>query len=134
MRPELLDVTAKHPGIIFTPFTNGLLVNDEHIRKLKKQPNVIPIVSFEGYEFQTDQAADKVCMKMAWLCWKSSKLQNLYYGVSITTTRKISKQSAMGIYFSAWWNWDAAFSSSSTSSRLKKGSESLVMTQDQVDG
>ena len=47
MRPELLDITVKHPQIVFPIFTNGLLIDENIIEKLKKQKNVLPIISME---------------------------------------------------------------------------------------
>jgi MoaA/NifB/PqqE/SkfB family radical SAM enzyme len=87
MRPELLDVTNQHPNIIFTPFTNGLLVNDDHTQRLKKQPHVVPIVSFEGYEFETDKRRGMGVYENGLALVERFQHAGIYYGVSITTTR-----------------------------------------------
>ncbi len=133
MRPELLDVTARHPGIIFTPFTNGLLVSDEHISKLKKQPNVIPIVSFEGYEIQTDQRRGQGVYENGLALLEKFKKEGLYYGVSITATREnfetvskkefISRLVGLGCRIFFFINFIP----------VEEGSQHLVMTQVQVN-
>ncbi len=87
MRPELLEVTNQHPNIIFTPFTNGLLVNDGHIRELEKQKHVLPIVSFEGYEFETDKRRGQGVYENGLSLIERFQKAEIYYGVSITTTR-----------------------------------------------
>ena len=87
MRPELLDVTGNHPDIIFTPFTNGLLVNETHIQRLKKQPHVIPIVSFEGYELETDKRRGMGVYENGLDLILKFEEAGIYYGVSITATR-----------------------------------------------
>ncbi len=87
MRPELLDVTGKHPNIIFTPFTNGLLVTDDHIRRLKKQRHVLPIVSFEGYELETDARRGQGVYDNGLDLVSRFHRANIYYGVSLTITR-----------------------------------------------
>ena len=86
MRPELLKVTGSHPNIIFTPFTNGLLVNDTHIQDLKKQPHVVPIISFEGYEFETDKRRGAGVYENGLELVKRFQQEGIYFGVSITTT------------------------------------------------
>jgi len=87
MRPELLDVLGSHPNIIFTPFTNGLLINADHIRQLKKNPHVIPIVSFEGYELETDKRRGMGVYENGLALIERFQKEGIYYGVSITTTR-----------------------------------------------
>jgi len=133
MRPELLEVTGKHKGIIFTPFTNGLLVTDEHIRQLKKQRNVIPIVSFEGYEFQTDKRRGPGVYENGLALLNKFKEADLYYGVSITTTREnfetvseegfIARLADLGCRVFFFINFIP----------VEEGSDGLVMTQGQVD-
>jgi len=54
MRPGILDVTRKFPGIIFPLFTNGLLLDDAVIARFRSQPQVIPVLSIEGWEPETD--------------------------------------------------------------------------------
>ena len=86
MRSELLDVTAAHPNIIFTPFTNGMLVTEDHIRRLQKQPHVIPIVSFEGYELETDKRRGQGVYDNGFELIQRFQQDGIYYGVSVTTT------------------------------------------------
>ncbi|MDK2981437.1 MAG: hypothetical protein PWQ55_1784 [Chloroflexota bacterium] len=86
MRSELLDVTAVHPNIIFTPFTNGMLVTEEHIQRLRSQPHVIPIVSFEGYELETDKRRGQGVYDNGFELIQRFQQAGIYYGVSVTTT------------------------------------------------
>ena len=86
-RGNLLDVTARHPNIVFTPFTNGLLVSDEHIRRLKQQRHVLPIVSFEGYELKTDRRRGLGVYDNGLELIQRFNQEGIYYGVAITATR-----------------------------------------------
>lgn len=132
MRPELLDVTAKHPSIIFTPFTNGLLVTDEHIRRLKKQKHVIPIVSFEGYELDTDNRRGTGVYENGLDLIKRFQQAGIYYGVSITTTRDnfdtitskkfISRLADLGCKIFFFINYIP----------VAEGTEDMVLSQSQV--
>jgi MoaA/NifB/PqqE/SkfB family radical SAM enzyme len=80
-------VTARHPNIVFTPFTNGLLVSGEHIRRLKQQRHVLPIVSFEGYELETDRRRGLGVYDNGFGLIQRFNQENIYFGVSITATR-----------------------------------------------
>ena len=48
VRREILDITVDFPQIVFLMFTNGLLLEDGLLSKLRKQRNVVPVVSLEG--------------------------------------------------------------------------------------
>ncbi len=54
-RSNLLSITAEFPDCLFLVFTNGTLLDENKIRMLKKQKNVIPILSVEGYTDDTDK-------------------------------------------------------------------------------
>jgi MoaA/NifB/PqqE/SkfB family radical SAM enzyme len=133
MRPELLEVTGAHKGIIFTPFTNGLLVTDEHIRQLKKQPNVIPIVSFEGYEFQTDKRRGEGVYENGLALLEKFKEAGLYYGVSVTTTRENFETVSEESFIARLANLGCRVFFFINFIPVEEGSDSLVMTQGQVD-
>ena len=132
MRPELLEVTAKHPNIIFTPFTNGLMVTEEHIRKLRKQKHVIPIVSFEGYELDTDNRRGVGVYENGLDLITKFEGAGIYYGVSITTTRDnfdtitsrkfISRLAEMGCKVFFFINYIP----------VAEGTDDMVLTQEQV--
>jgi MoaA/NifB/PqqE/SkfB family radical SAM enzyme len=85
-RREIMEITSGFPDIIFPLFTNGLLMDDGLIAGLKKQKNVVPVISMEGHENQTDErrgkgvhdAVQKVILKM--------KKAGIFYGVSLTVT------------------------------------------------
>jgi MoaA/NifB/PqqE/SkfB family radical SAM enzyme len=133
IRPELLDVTGAHPNIIFTPFTNGLLIEDYHIDRLKKQRHVVPIVSFEGYEHQTNDRRGDGVYENGLRLIKRFKDKGIYFGVSITATSKnldtvtdeifISRLSDLGCKIFFYINYIPA----------EEGTERLVMSQEQVN-
>lgn len=54
MRPEILDIAAEYPKVIFALFTNGLLIDESMIKRFKKSRNIIPIISLEGDRYETD--------------------------------------------------------------------------------
>lgn len=86
LRKDLLDITERFSKIIFFIFTNGSIISDLEIERLKKQPNVILIFSLEGGKNITDErrgegAYEKVMGKI-----KIAKNNKLIFGVSATIT------------------------------------------------
>ncbi len=53
-RPGLLDIASDYPDILFPVFTNGLLIDDDLATRMRRQRNVIPVLSLEGNQEITD--------------------------------------------------------------------------------
>ena len=86
IRPEVLEITAEYPNIIFLIFTNGTLLSGEVLKKVKNQKNVVPVISLEGGETDTDfRRGDGVYER---LHATIEKLRGKFYSVSITVTTK----------------------------------------------
>ena len=86
MRPELIDVMKEFPEIIFPVFTNGMLIDDAFIKKLRKIPNVIPILSIEGLETQTDARRGKGIYAKLIEKMKILNKNKIFFGTSLTVT------------------------------------------------
>ena len=54
MRPNILDISKQTPEIMFLMFTNGLLLNDPVLVQMAKNKNIVPLLSMEGYQIDTD--------------------------------------------------------------------------------
>ncbi len=87
VRKEILDITREYPKIVFLVFTNGLLINDEVLLKLKGQNNFVPVISMEGYEEGTDSRRGKGVYQNLQNTIKAIKGKNLFWSVSLTVTR-----------------------------------------------
>jgi MoaA/NifB/PqqE/SkfB family radical SAM enzyme len=87
MRPEILEITKNYPEILFTLFTNGTLLNDGILNKIKEQKNLIPVLSLEGYEETTDGRRGKGIYQHLQHIIKGIKEKDIFYGVSLTVTR-----------------------------------------------
>ncbi|NLT74088.1 MAG: radical SAM protein [Chloroflexi bacterium] len=87
-RGDLLELTRDRPDMMFALFTNGTLLHDEIIRDLARQRHVIPVLSLEGHQIDTDTRRGegihaRVLEKMGRL-----KDQGLFFGTSLTVTRQ----------------------------------------------
>jgi MoaA/NifB/PqqE/SkfB family radical SAM enzyme len=87
VRQEILDITKDFPEIIFLIFTNGLMINKELLAKLKKQKNVVPVISLEGYREDTDMRRGKGVYDKLKSIIDNLKKNNIFYSVSITISK-----------------------------------------------
>jgi MoaA/NifB/PqqE/SkfB family radical SAM enzyme len=87
MRSRILDVAGSYPDVMFLMFTNGLLLDDSVIEKMAEKRNIIPLVSMEGYQNDTDYRRgagvyDRVLESISRL-----KEKGIFWGTSLTMTR-----------------------------------------------
>ena len=86
VRPQILDIIRQFPEIIFLVFTNGLLINDEVMKKLNKLRNFVPVISLEGYELDTDyRRGEGVYKRLQGIVTNLRKL-GIFWSVSLTVT------------------------------------------------
>jgi MoaA/NifB/PqqE/SkfB family radical SAM enzyme len=85
VRPEILEVAASIPEIVFPVFTNGLLVDDAFVSRLSK--NLVPVVSIEGHEDETDERRGEGVYDSLRRTVATLKDAGTFFGLSITVTR-----------------------------------------------
>lgn len=83
----LLDIYEKYDDVMFTPFTSGLLLNDKIADRLKKCGNVIPMLSIEGFEEDTDSRRGKGTYKKVLKAMDLLHERGILFGVSSAVTR-----------------------------------------------
>lgn len=87
VKGEILEVTRNFPTIIFPLFTNGLLIDAAKIQEFKAQPHVIPVISLEGMQAETDLRRGEGVHRQIFSVMRQLKSEGIFYGVSITVTR-----------------------------------------------
>ena len=92
MRPSVLDITENYPEIMFLMFTNGLLVNDAVLEKMAKKRNVVPLISLEGYEGDTDGRRGSGVYSKLLKSIAKLKQMGIFWGASLTMTRSNFEQ------------------------------------------
>lgn len=88
IRPEILKITSDFPGIIFPLFTNGLLIDEQMARELKKQRNLVPVLSLEGHQVETDLRRGQGVYEHLLEVMKLLHGQGIFFGTSLTVTRR----------------------------------------------
>lgn len=86
-RPIILDLAQKHPAIMFLMFTNGLLIDEAVIKKMSENRNIVPLISLEGYENDTDKRRGAGVYRQALNAIAKLKEKNIFWGSSLTLTR-----------------------------------------------
>jgi MoaA/NifB/PqqE/SkfB family radical SAM enzyme len=86
LRRELLDITVEFPEILFLLFTNGSLLDDERILKLKRQRHVIPVLSIEGDESRTDDRRGDGTYRYVVEAMERLRRRRVFFGTSTTLT------------------------------------------------
>jgi MoaA/NifB/PqqE/SkfB family radical SAM enzyme len=87
MRPNILDLSKETPEIMFMMFTNGQLINDNILRQIAKNKNVVPLLSLEGYQVDTDGRRGTGVYNTLLKSIDKLKNKQLFWGSSITMTR-----------------------------------------------
>jgi len=86
IRPGVVNILNDYPEIIFLLFTNGLLINDKLLDEFCNQKNVVPIISLEGYEQDTDTRRGKGVYKHLEKVMTKLNKSNVFFGTSVTLT------------------------------------------------
>jgi len=86
-RPELLNLTREFPDIVFPLFTNGLLLGAETVEELKRQRHVIPVISLEGFELETDTRRGAGVYERVRHVIARLEANDIFFGVSLTVSR-----------------------------------------------
>ena len=131
MRREIIDITMDYPEIVFLLFTNGLLIDEDVVARLNKQKNLVPIISLEGYQTDTDDRRGiGVYDRLLHIVGKI-KSTGLFWGTSLTMTKMnyatitdelfVKKLVDLGckLFFLVEYN------------PIREGTENLVLTEEQ---
>lgn len=84
----MLDFYEKYDDMIFMPFTNGTLMNEEIADRIAKAGNILPMFSLEGYAKETDERRQKGVFEKVMKGMDLLKERGVLFGVSTAITKK----------------------------------------------
>jgi MoaA/NifB/PqqE/SkfB family radical SAM enzyme len=84
VRKEVINITGCYPDIIFPVFTNGLLIDEEIISVLEKQKNLIPILSIEGNQAETNSRRGEGVYEYVKKIIGKIRGKSIFWGLSLT--------------------------------------------------
>jgi MoaA/NifB/PqqE/SkfB family radical SAM enzyme len=88
LRPDLLDQIAQRPEILFLLFTNGSLLDEARIARLRRLPHVVPVLSLEGGETETDERRGGGTYEHVTAAMGRLHKGGMFFGTSATLTRR----------------------------------------------
>jgi len=87
IRKDLLSLYEKYPDVQFHIYTNGTLIDEEVAKRLRELGNVMPMVSVEGGEEETDARRGKGIYRKVMKAMDNLKEEGVFFGFSIATTK-----------------------------------------------
>jgi len=87
-KEEIMGITRDFPRILFPVFTNGLLIDDKTARELSATKNVVPVISVEGFQQETDSRRGAGVHDRILSAFALMKNSGIFFGCSVTVTRE----------------------------------------------
>lgn len=88
LRPEVIRAAGEYNNVLFPVFTNGTLLSEEYIDLFDQKRNLVPILSIEGNEANTDQRRGEGVYQKITKTMERLKKKKILYGASITVTKE----------------------------------------------
>lgn len=110
-RADFLDIAAEFPDCAFITFTNGSLLTDETIEKIRKLGNVYPMLSLSGWEESTDKIRGNGTFNMIMEKMDKLKKAGILFGASLTSTRHNAEEISSDEFYQmlskkgVLWTW-----------------------------
>jgi MoaA/NifB/PqqE/SkfB family radical SAM enzyme len=87
LRKDLLTITKDFPSVIFPIVTNGTLIDERTLDHFRNQRNVIPVISIEGDERDTDERRGVGMHELLQKTMEEMRAKGIFFGCSLTITR-----------------------------------------------
>jgi MoaA/NifB/PqqE/SkfB family radical SAM enzyme len=86
VRKDFLKIVKTFPELIFLVFTNGLLIGGHLLEEIKKNRNVVPVISIEGRSKQTDLRRGEGVFSLLKTVIEKLNKESVFFGTSLTMT------------------------------------------------
>ena len=87
-RADLLDLYAAHERMYFMVYTNGTLIDDRLADRLAALGHVMPCISVEGFEAETDRRRGRGTHQRILSAMERLHRRGVFFGFSATATRQ----------------------------------------------
>jgi MoaA/NifB/PqqE/SkfB family radical SAM enzyme len=88
LRPVFFELAKLYPHILFPVITNGLLINQASLARFKKLRNLVPILSLEGQQAETDLRRGSGVYEQVKEKMRLLRKAGILFGTSLTLTRQ----------------------------------------------
>jgi MoaA/NifB/PqqE/SkfB family radical SAM enzyme len=87
LRPVFFELARLYPHILFPVFTNGLLIDETNLAQFEKLRNLVPILSLEGQQAETDLRRGSGVFETVNKKMRLLRKAGILFGTSLTLTR-----------------------------------------------
>jgi hypothetical protein len=87
-RDLLFAITRRHRDILFSVYTNGTLIESADIDRLRARPNLVPIISVDGFQASNDARRGFGVFGLATSAMRAMKQAGLFFGYISTVFRE----------------------------------------------
>ena len=87
IREDVITKASDFPEILFPIFTNGTMLNDDYLKLLDENRNLVPILSIEGEEEVTDSRRGEGIYGKLVDSMEQMKKKSIIFGASLTFTK-----------------------------------------------
>ncbi len=109
MRPRALEAAAAFPHLLFTVFTNGLLIDKAQAAFFAAHPHILPVLSLEGGPDETDARRGPGTHRGVMEAMARLDAAGALFGVSVTATRANLQVSTGDRFVDDVWRRGARF-------------------------
>jgi MoaA/NifB/PqqE/SkfB family radical SAM enzyme len=102
IRPDLLDIIAAHGDQYFQVYTNGTLIDRKMAKTLSRLGNVLPAISVEGWEKETDTRRGTGAFRKILETMSILREEGVLFGFSATATRQNSEVIISDAFVDFW--------------------------------
>jgi MoaA/NifB/PqqE/SkfB family radical SAM enzyme len=102
IRPDLIDAFAAHGDQYFQVYTNGTLIDRKMARRLARLGNVLPAISVDGWEKETDARRGPGAFRKILETMSLLREEGVLFGFSATATRQNSEVIISDEYMDFW--------------------------------
>lgn len=86
--PHLIELLETHQDAIFQIYTNGILIDEKRADEFARLGNVVPCISVEGFEKETDERRGKGAFRKICRAMDLLRERGVIFGFSATATRE----------------------------------------------
>lgn len=131
MRPRILDLSKEMPEIMFMMFTNGLLINEAVLKQMAQNRNIVPLLSLEGYQIDTDGRRGTGVYNVLLQAITKLKKKEVFWGTSITMTRTNFAEVTDEAFIKQLVDSGCKFFMLTEYTPVTEGTENWVLTEEQ---
>jgi len=130
-KQEIFDMARNFPDLLFLLFTNGLLIDDETATAIAGLKNIVPVISFEGFEHETDVRRGTGVYGGLLVACSRLRERKVFFGCSVTVDRENFDRVTDEIFVQRMIDIGARVFTYVEYVPIEPGTEGLVLSDDQ---